>query len=297
MEEGDADVVCFNCAAPCSASLGNYAPCDVCGVNPLCVACSITFDVAVCQTCAQQQHHAAKEKEAQLAARPACANCKNVWTTERCVSCNKHWCDVCFKKVGMHLCYKCVRCGVHTDRKCCGRRWCEDCLEGHHKKTDCRITLSYKCPTCADTVLQFGDAQFRCAIPNCKWKYACQHGNCSANIRSAEGLAYCQYHTSREICQGCGSRYGLNGLQGNLYIFQLLGNGRPCLPCCGNCRQRYRALVGGIRLMSRRAGYTVPKVVVDMLLCHLVKIKWHEWRQRSAVMVRNAGGLTFYSWK
>lgn len=279
MQEGD--VRCFNCEAPCSNALGNYAPCDVCGVNPLCVACSITFDIAVCRLCADQQNLVAAEKEKEVAALNPCTTCKNVWSTQRCTSCDKYWCDACFKKVGMHLCFKCVRCGVHTDLRCCGRRWCSDCLGNHHKKTDCRITCCYRCPTCTDAVLQFGDPQFRCAIPTCQWKYACQHGGCGANIRSKEGLAYCQYHCSRQACNGCGARYGLNGLQGPVRILILMGHGNPYQVYCGNCRERCRALVESMRLMCRRAGLSLPKVMVDKVLFTYMYAKWEQWRLES----------------
>lgn len=283
MEEGD--VHCFNCEAPCSNALGNYAPCDLCSINPLCVACSTSFDIAVCRLCAEQQGMADKEKELARSGMNPCVTCSKVWNTQKCNVCDKYWCYDCFRRKGTHLnglthtCYACYRCGTYTERRCCGYRWCEDCFDEYHVKTNCRVTLSYLCPTCKDTVLQFGSDTFRCAIPDCRWKYACQHGDCGAKIRSKEGLAFCQYHCSKEICQGCGSRYGLNGLQGPVRILQLLGHGSPRQIYCGNCRQRCRAFIQGILIANKQQwGLKIPKVVMDMLLFAFMKRKWLEWR-------------------
>lgn len=154
------DISCFNCAAPCSTALGNFAPCDVCGLNPLCVACSTTYDIAVCMQCASQQDQAEKEKETKRSEMKSCTKCGNVWETHRCRSCEKYWCGHCFKQDPSHLCYNCVRCNTWTDILCCGHRYCEACFNEYHVVTNCRVRLSYNCPKCKTLVLQFGNDKY-----------------------------------------------------------------------------------------------------------------------------------------
>ena len=260
---------CFNCGIALSETLGNFAPCDVCGERQLCLVCSCTGDIAICKFCSEEQSVQTKQQEDVFAKHKKCVQCSAIWRVERCQTCSKDLCYKCGSDQTIHPCVACVNCDAFGPHECCGSRWCPKCFEGYHATTNCAERLFYQCPYCSNKIKQFGPDILRCAVEDCKWKYACHHPSCT-HVRAANGRTFCQFHVSGTRCPGCDAFYGLNGMQGRVWLFKLLPKnpffrGRS-IYYCGNCREKLRAFVQSIFLLTKRFHLVIPAEIMEMLI-------------------------------